>query len=77
MYLIYKRKDNVIEDCVYRKVYNGMVDVAIGGDFRKGYITFPKEKFEEIFMSGAIKMLKHKPKNKTLQDFIKELSLHC
>lgn len=61
MYLIYKRRDGVIEECVYREAY-GAVDVAIEGDFRKGYITFTKEDFEKWFISGAIKILKHKPK---------------
>lgn len=72
MYLIYKRKDGTVEDCVYRMAYGGKVEVATGGDFRKGYITFPKEKFEELFMSGAIKVLKHKPKE-DLCDYLKRL----
>ena len=63
MYLIYKRNDGVVENCVYRENCDNTIDVATGGDFRKGYITFTKEEFERWFISGAIKILKHKPKN--------------
>ena len=62
MYLKYKRRDGVIEDCVYKETPNGKIAVATEGDFRKGHITFTKQEFEKMFMSGAIKILKHKPK---------------
>ena len=62
MYLVYKRKDGVVESLVYRQNGN-IIDVATGGDFRKGYISFTKEKFEEVFLSRAIKVLKNKPRN--------------
>ena len=65
MYLKYKRQDGTIEDCVYRENPDGTIAVATGGDFRKGYITFTKEEFGELFISGAIKILKHKPKENT------------
>ena len=64
MYLVYKRKDNVIEDCIYRETCNGNIEIAIEGDFRKGYITYSKEKFEEFFLSCSIKVLKQKPKHR-------------
>jgi hypothetical protein len=62
MYLVYKREDGVIESLVYRQNGN-IIDVATGGDFRKGYISFTKEKFEAVFLSCAIKVLKNKPRN--------------
>ena len=62
MYLEYKRIDGVIESCVYRKCFDGTIEVAIEGDFRKGYITYTKEEFEKRFISKAIKILKHKSK---------------
>lgn len=62
MYLVYKRKNGVVESLVYRQNGN-IIDVATGGDFRKGYISFTKEKFEEVFLSRAIKVLKNKPRN--------------
>lgn len=61
MYLVYKRQDGVVESLVYRQVGN-IVEVATYGDFRCGYISFTKEKFEEIFLSCAIKVSKHKPR---------------
>ena len=61
MYLIYKRADGVVEDLVYRQVGN-TVQVATGGDFRRGYISFSKKKFEKIFLSKAIS--KSSSKNK-------------
>lgn len=64
MYLIYKRSDGVIEDCIYKELSDGIIAVATGGDFRKGYITLTKEEFEKVFISNTIKMLKHKPKKK-------------
>lgn len=65
MYLKYKRKDGTIEDCVFRHS-NGRVEIATGGDFRKGYITFSNKEFEEMFMSRAIEVLKHKPKSNSI-----------
>ena len=66
MYLVYKRDDGVIEDYVYREK-GKVVEIATGGDFRKGYITFSNERFQELFMSRAIKVLKSKPKDKEPQ----------
>lgn len=61
MYLVYKRKDGVIESLVYRQVGN-IFEVATYGDFRCGYISFTKKEFETMFLSCAIKVLKNKPK---------------
>lgn len=63
MYLTYKRKDGVVESCVYKENYDNTINVATDGDFRKGYITFSKEEFERLFMSNVVNILKHKPKN--------------
>ena len=71
MYLTYKRKDGVVESCIYRENYDNTIDVATGGDFRKGYITFTKEEFERLFMSDAIEILKHKPKKQKKVEKIK------
>ena len=60
MYLIYKRADGVVENIVYRQSEE-TVEVAVGGDFRKGYVSFTNKEFKDTFLSRAIKILKHKP----------------
>ena len=49
MYRVYKRKDGTVESLAYRKTYNQSVEIAIGGDFRKGYITFSNLEFETLY----------------------------
>ena len=39
-----------------------IVEIAVFGDFRCGYISYTKEEFETVFLSRAIKVLKNKPK---------------
>ena len=66
MYLVYKRKDGVVEDLVYRQVGNA-VEIAVYGDFRCGYVSYTYEEFEDVFLSRAIKVLKNKPRTRRVK----------
>lgn len=67
MYLVYKRRDGVVEDLVYRQAGN-TVEIAVYGDFRCGYVSYTKEEFETVFLSRAIKVLKNKPRLRRAQN---------
>ena len=75
MYLKYMRK-GCIEDCVFRYVYGG-VEIATEGDFRKGYITFSHEDFEEMFMSKAVEVLEHKPRKPKMKNYLLNVTFYA